>query len=364
MRISIIWLYIIFALFLESVSADQYKLEKLRYWEDSSKKFLEQGQWRQSFTSAFNALHETSEKSKQRVKILTKIGYLFLHFNKNYGDSEGYYRKALMIDPYHRDALLGVGDVYFSRKEYRGSLHYYELAAKYHPDHFQPLASIAAANYELAENEKAMQYYEKAIALNPEDLISINNYANIFYDKRRLNEAKKLYLKALEIDSKFMTAHNNLGNLYILQREFDEAYKHFSRALEINYDDASIHSNIANFYFEVKQVERAKYHLRKALYLEKNPVFHNNLAVMEKFTNEELNAGIHFAHALTGNPNYSNARKNSAFFRKRSHRIQEARKSGKDHFYFFKLLDGKGRKRRTHDNRIRNKKYDRFSLNQ
>ena len=101
-----------------------------------------------------------------------------------------------MIDPYYRDALIGIGDIYFARKEYRGSLHYYELAAKYHPNHYQPFASIAAANYELAENEIAMQYYEKAIALNPKDLVSINNYANIFYDKRRLNEAKKIISKS------------------------------------------------------------------------------------------------------------------------------------------------------------------------
>ena len=358
----IFWFFINSILVLGNVSANSIKFENLSHWEHGTNRFMNQGQWRKAFASAFNALNETSEKSKERVRILTKIGHLFRHFNKSYGDAEGYFGKALLIDPYNLDALLGKGDVYFSRREYRGSLHYYELAAKYHPKHFQPLASIAGANYELAENEIAMQYYEKAITLNPEDLVSINNYANIFYDKLRLSEAKKLYLRALEIDSQFMTAHNNLGNLYLLQREFDEAYKHFSRALEINYDDASVHSNIANFYFEVKQVERAKYHLRKALYLENNPVFHNNLAVMEKFTNEELNAGVHYAHALTENPLYSNARKNSAFFRKRSHRIQEARKSGKDHFYFFKLLDGKGRRRRTLDNRYRNKTYDRFSF--
>ena len=363
MRISIIWSLLIFVLVVNNVLTNSTKSNNLRHWESGAQRYMEQRQWREAFSAAFHALHETSEKSKERVRVLTKIGHLFFYFEKSYGDAEGYYGKALLIDPYYRDALIGIGDIYFARKEYRGSLHYYELAAKYHPNHYQPFASIAAANYELAENEIAMQYYEKAIALNPKDLVSINNYANIFYDKRRLNEAKKLYLRALDIDSQFMTAHNNLGNLYILKRELDEAYKHFSKALEINYDDASVHSNIANFYFEVRQVERAKYHLRKALYLEKNPVFHNNLAVMEKFTDEELNAGIQFAHALTKNSNYSNARKNSAFFRKRSHRIQEARKSGKDHFYFFKLLDGKGRKRRSIDNQIRNKKRERFSLN-
>ena len=71
---------------------------------------------------------------------------------------------------------------------------------------------------------------------------------------------------------------------------------------------------------------------------------------MEKFTNEELNAGVQFARALTINSNYSNARKNSAFLGNVPIEFQEARKSGKDHFYLFKLLDGKGRKRRSIDN--------------
>ena len=361
MRRSIFCFSIFLVVFANLISANTVKSEELNYWEQRAGYFMEQGEWRKAFTSAFNALHETAENSKERARLYTKIGHLFFHFKKNYGDSEGYYGKALHIDPYNLNALIGIGDVYSARKEFRGALHYYELAEKYHPNHFQPCSSIAAANYELAEDEIAMQYYEKALALNPNDVVSINNYANIFYDKKRLREARILYLRSLAIDSHFTTAHNNLGNLYMLQREFNEAYKHFSRALELDYDDASIHSNIANFYFEVKQVERAKYHLRKAVVLERHPVFHNNLAVMEKFSDEELNAGIQYAKALSGNPAYSNAKKNAAFFRKRSHTIQEARESGGDHFYFLKFLDGKGRKRRMLDNNIRLKNLDRFS---
>ena len=363
MYLSFFWLTILLSIFSSDSSAREINLEKLKYWEERTGHFMEQGEWRKAFTSAFNALHETTEKSKERSRLYIKIGHLFFKFKKNYGDSEGYYSKALQIDPYNLDALIGIGDVYSARREFRGALHFYELAEKYHPNNFQPCFSIAAANYELAEDEIAMNYYEKALKLNPNDKVSINNYANIFYDKMRLSEAKKLYLRALRIDSDFTTAHNNLGNLYMLQKELNEAYRHFSRALELDYDDASIHSNIANFYYEVKQVERAKYHLRKAISIEKNPVFHNNLAVMEKYSDEELNAGVEYAKALSIKPLYSNARKNAAFFRKRSHSIQEARKSGREHFYLLKFLDGKGRKRRTIDNRKRLKTYDRFSFN-
>lgn len=318
----------------------------MEHWKKGTAYFKNRGDWRKAFTSAFNALHEAAPESGDQVEILTKIGNLFFHFNKSMGDAEGYYRKALHVDPYHLDALIGTGDVYFYREEYRGALHYYELALKYHPTRYEPYASIGAAKYELAEDEMAMHYYSKALEINPVDLVSMNNYANIFYDKRRMRKAKELYLKCLSIDSDFSTAHNNLGNLYLHDREYDQARKHFLRALELDYDDSAVHSNIANLYFELKLTERAKYHLRKAIYLEKHPVYSNNLAVMEKYTNEELNAGKNYADTLKANFSYSNARKNSAFFRKRSQGIMETRKSNKDRFYLLKFFDGKARRRR------------------
>ena len=43
---------------------------------------MEQGEWRKAFTSAFNALHETAENSKERARLYIKIGNLFFHFKK------------------------------------------------------------------------------------------------------------------------------------------------------------------------------------------------------------------------------------------------------------------------------------------
>lgn len=316
------------------------------HWNQGSAYFKDRGDWQKAFASAFNALHEASNNSKAKVESLTRIGNLFFYFRKSLGDAEGYYRKALQINPYYLDALIGSGDIYFSRNEFRGALHYYELAAKYNPQSYESFASIAAAMYELAEDEMAMHYYQKALEINPQDLVSLNNYANIFYDKKRMREARDIYLKCLSQDSQFTTAHNNLGNVYLSIKEYDEARKHFLKALELDFDDPSIHSNIANLYFELKLVERAKYHLRRAQYIQENPVFSNNLAVMEKFSNEELNAGIQYAKALKVMPIYSNARKNSGFFRKRSQTIAEAHKDSKDRFYLLKAFDGKARRQR------------------
>ena len=353
--------YILIALIgLNLTFAHEEQKNDYGYWNHRIFHFLKQSDWRRAFKSAFNALHETKDGSPNHVRSQVKLGHLYFHFDKSLGDAEGHYRKALQIDPYDFEALIGVADVHFARQEWNGALDAYELARKYHKERFEVYAGIAATFYELGRLESSMHYYEKTLKLNPKDLVSLNNLGNIFFDKMDLMKAREYYLKALKLNPKFVTAHNNIGNVYLHQNVFGEARKHFERALDLSSHDSSVHSNLANLYFEVRQTERAKFHLRKAIYYQDNPVYQNNLAVMEKFTREQLNAGEAYRDTLRFRPDYSNARRHSGFFKRRLQKIQEAMYEKEDPVYFLKFLDQKGRrerrferiKRRMHDDRF------------
>lgn len=346
-------LVLLFLLFSNStIFGHQYGTTELEYWESASHHFLEQSDWRKAFHCAFNALHETEDGSRDQLRIYTKIAHLYFYFEKSYGDAEGYYRKALQIDPYSLPALIGTGDVYFARGEYVGALEYYQRAALKHPEKHHPYASIAAAFYEKAEVEKAMHYYELALEKNSKDPVSLNNLGNLYFDKLRLKEAKGYYLEALKVNPDFVTAHNNIGLIYLHEKDYNEALRHFKRALKLTSNDSVIYSNLANVYFELRQVERAKHYLQRALYFDKNAVYHNNLAVMEKFTDEELNAGVHYSLALNKRYDYSNARKHSGFFKTRSVAVQHALSNKVPKDYTFRYTDRKGgfqRRVRSHN---------------
>ncbi len=294
------------------------------YWEHRAGHFLVQKDRERAFESMQRALDEVEEKSADHVRLLVKFGHLYFAFGMSLGDAEGCFKKALQIDPYHFGALMALGDVYFARSEFLGAMDFYERCAKHHPKRYEAWASIGACHYERTKWSRALHYYEQALDLNPKDTVSWNNLGNIWYDRLDLTKARQAYLKALEINPAFASAHNNLGNLNLHQKRFGEARKHLMQALRIRSDDPGIHNNLANLYFEIRQVERAKHHLHRAIYFEDHPVYHNNMAVMERFSREYLAAGREYGHTLRDRPDYSNARKNSRFFEGRSQKIKDA----------------------------------------
>lgn len=319
----------------------------LAIYEKQSSHYLMQNDWRKSFHSLFSALHEAEKNSKDELRLTIKLAHLYFHFGKSLGDAEGYYKKALQIDPYSLGAYLGLGDVYFKRKQYIQAIHFYEMGIKYHKDSYLAYSSVAMGFYELAEGERASHLYKKALELNPKDIVSLNNLGNIALDAQDLNLAASYYEQAIKINPDFQTAHANLANIYLYQKKYNQAKTHFKRALELHYEDPAVHSNLANLYYEKRLIERAKFHLRKALYYEDHPVYHNNLAVMEKFTREYKTAGAEYSKTLKRNSEYSNARHNAGFFKNRSMRVRETLNDGQKKITGKRLVRGNWRHRKN-----------------
>jgi tetratricopeptide (TPR) repeat protein len=418
--------FFILCLFTGNVSGLDSPLFTRDFWEKRGEYFMMDGDWKNSFASFFNALHETAEGSEDQARVLNKIAFLYFYFSKSLGDAEGFYSKSLQIQPYNTTALSGTGDVWFQRGHYQGAMEFYERWLRVlqrqdekHPDLYQPYFHIGACYYELADLVRAKTAFERALESKSDDPVIWNNLGNIFFDLQEWKNARNAYEKALfysntslweaagyfsgrlthsdeviahykifaddyydlraysYLESKsserdgaflrtrrfspkreqtaeelknvkeqkiserpflmespetalrlllsdFLTAHNNLGNLYRIIKEWDLARMHLQRAMELDPDDASVHSNIASLYFDLKQGERARHHLQKAQSLEEHPVYHNNLAAIERFRREFKATGVQYSKALYLNPNYSNARRNGRFFRKRSQNIQEA----------------------------------------
>jgi len=95
-------------------------------------------------------------------------------------DAEGWYRKALAIDPGYARAWNGLGLVWEARKE-------------------------------LAKARE--HYYEKAAELDPKEPVYPCNVGDLLRQSGQLGEAKGWYRKALAIDPQNARAQNGLGLL-------------------------------------------------------------------------------------------------------------------------------------------------------
>ncbi|MBW7877577.1 MAG: tetratricopeptide repeat protein, partial [Candidatus Cloacimonetes bacterium] len=175
----------------------------------------------------------------------------------------------------------------------------------------------------------AINAWEDALKIRPRDPATLNNLGNVYYDFQNFAAALTHYKMALKIEPSFYTAWNNLGNTQMELKDPRSAVESFKKSLKLFDEDPAVHGNLANAYFELRQVERAKFHLRKSLDLGESAVSHHNLAVMEKFTREDKNAGVHYGKALQIRPDYSSARRNAGFWRRRNRDVE-------------KILEGEG----------------------
>lgn len=301
----------------------------MAYWEERALFHLTQEEWQTAFKSLFNAVHETPQGCPHQTRIFTKIAHLYFYYNRSLGDAEGYYKKALHNDPYYLDALLGLGDIEAVRRDEAKALNLYLQAQKFHPKRAEPLIAMGEMYYTMAKPHLAINAWEDALKIRPQDPGTLNNLGNVYYDFQNFTAALNHYERALKIEPSFYTAWNNLGNTQMELKDPRSAVESFKKSLKLLDEDPAVHGNLANAYFELRQVERAKFHLRKSLDLGESAVSHHNLAVMEKFTREDKNAGIHYGKALQIRPDYSSARRNAGFWRRRNRDVE-------------KILEGEG----------------------
>jgi tetratricopeptide (TPR) repeat protein len=371
---------ILLLLFAGIISAAPVR--SLEFWEKQTDIYLDENDVHNTFASLHNALDLASSRD-DKVRLLNKLAYLHFKLLGHSYDAEGYYKQVLQMDPYNFDAGMGIGDLCFSRGEWLLAQDWYEKVRnnlkRVNPEDLRlspAYAGIAACFYELAKNSEAQYYYEKALELTPKDPVLLNNYANIYFDLKEALKAREIYEKALTVSddsyiqapptlrgdalqayyekqgkryeelmryfhevkerksaawygklllSDFQVAHSNLAVTYYMMKQYELAEMHFKRALELDPEDPAVMSNLANLYFDLRQTERAKYLLTRALSFKDEATYHNNLAIMARFTKETKRAGVHYSKAILRKKDYWNARKNGAFFHKRSLPIDEAR---------------------------------------
>lgn len=295
---------------------------EMHYWEERSLFHLYEEEWPSAFQSVFNALHEVPEGCPDQTRLYNKLGHLYLYFDKSLGDAEGFYRRAHHNDPNSYFAMMGLGDIYRERKDWDTALFWYSKASQHYPKDARARSACGDIHYQLGKPYLAIRFYEEALEIEAKDPQTLNNLGNIYYEFRNFPMAKKMYQAALTLDPTLRAAWNNLGLTFLDDEDPRSAAEAFERSLKLLYEDSVVHSNLANAYFDMRQTERAKWHMHKALEYESHPVYHNNLAVMERFTREDKQAGIHYSKALAMHPYYSNARHNSGFYRRRDRRIE------------------------------------------
>lgn len=114
-------------------------------------------------------------------------GYDELYFNsatmqtqrKEYDESVDNYRKAIFINPFSLEAVMGLGNVYLFSKEYERARHIYRRAVRINPLNKDIWNNLGYVNMRLNRVDEAAECYKKALNIDPDFELAKKNLYNI-----------------------------------------------------------------------------------------------------------------------------------------------------------------------------------------
>ena len=127
--------------------------------------------------------------------------------------AEGFYRKALVLDPSSVEAKNNLANVFLNSGRVSDAVALYLSALEDSPGDFKLRFNLGNAYLGAKEYEKAAASYDKSIELNPEFASAYSNLGAVYFQMGRREKAVKFFRKALEIDPGFQDARKNLDAL-------------------------------------------------------------------------------------------------------------------------------------------------------
>lgn len=195
------------------------------------------------YPEAFNALglayykKGMEKEGKEAMAAASETRGLINYYKKGLvEDAILQYKKALEIDPAHRDARYNLALLYQEQGRNEEAIKEYIIALQYRPDDFYTLNSLGLAFFQKGFFEKALSLYRKTLDIDPESVAPYNNIGMVYAVMGRVGEAEKWFKKGLMIDSESAESYYNLGFLYQNNGKLDEAVKAYKKAISIRPD--------------------------------------------------------------------------------------------------------------------------------
>jgi tetratricopeptide (TPR) repeat protein len=173
----------------------------------------------QKWAQAKHTLFAAAEK-KQTPEVYKELGNVFLLGEQNIGEAEGYYRKALAIDPNYINAQFNMAVV---------SLKKYELTL-----------DDKGKGDESLLNE-ARSWFDKVYAQNPNFAVGIEEMAKYHYYRHDYKKALETAQKAVAVDNRNANAYSVIGQIYLRGlKDYKQAFENFEQARSLNNKDPDV----------------------------------------------------------------------------------------------------------------------------
>lgn len=173
----------------------------------------------QHWAQAKHTLFAAAEK-KQTAEVYKELGNVFLLGEQNIAEAEGYYKKALAVEPTYINAQFNMAVI---------SLKKYELT----------LDDKGKGDETLLN--QANDWFGKVYLQNPNFAIGIEEMAKYHFYRHDFKKALETAQKAVAVDNRNANAYSVIGQIYFAGlKDYKQAFENFEQARSLNNKDADV----------------------------------------------------------------------------------------------------------------------------
>lgn len=287
---------------------------------------------------------DTVSKRPENPRAWVSLGAYRLHKEKQPAAAQIDFGRALQINPNHKEALNGLGQVLVKLGQPTEGIALVEKSLRFDPESYSlnagagaaymdaglyekavfhlskalaPNPASASLNYNLANslmklgrNAEAEDHFHTALQGSPDDIDALTNLGALLRRSGRIDEAIGYFGRAIELEPCSAKAHNNIGIAYMMQGKTAEGLKHLREAFRIEPGSYETGSNLAQALAHSGQVGEAIPLCEKLLQEKPDAELYNNLGALYGQTGQLNKAAAAFRAALQVDPNNANAREN------------------------------------------------------
>jgi arylsulfatase A-like enzyme/Tfp pilus assembly protein PilF len=174
---------------------------------------------------------------------------------------------VLQTDPDILDAHQMLGQLATTQRRFEDALGHFRRALELDPAHKNSLMGMASSYQKLGRSEEALVGFRRALEISGHDTRATLAIADIEFSLGRLDEAAKALHEAAETTEAPALIYNKLGEVRAEQGRPGEAINLFARAVEEKDDFALPHFNLAALYEEAGDAQRAIAQYERAIEL-------------------------------------------------------------------------------------------------
>lgn len=183
-------------------------------------------------------------------------------------EAEESFRKVLAIEPAHRAALQGLGDVFLRANDHVRACEFYERAldAGERTEHLLYLLANACRGAQ--RREKAFKYLQELVELNPGHCRGLTRLGEAHLDRKEYDRANELFLRVLEVEPHNLFALRGRALALRGKRNYREAIPIYEELLRLSPTDHRLIVRLGEAYAHEGDASNARRAYRLALQID------------------------------------------------------------------------------------------------